>query len=124
LNGVRGGRAVVASSTCGSRPAIALRNRPTAFETPGPPGSAVTPGSSVTFGSVVGIERSARSGWRGTPSMPRPSSSRSFGMRVRRGVSAAGGSSRPSGLGSSSTLRMSRQRSSTVSLPPGALDGS
>src|SRR3954454_9258852 len=52
LNAVRGGRAVVASRTAGSVPPIALRTRPTARETVGPPGRALTPGSSVTFGSV------------------------------------------------------------------------
>jgi len=62
---------------------------------------------SVTFGSVDGIERSARSGWRERPSIPRPSSSRFPGIRDRLGGAAAGGTSRPSGLGSSRTLRIS-----------------
>ena len=55
-----------------------------------PPGTRWRPGSAVRLGSAVGSERSARSGWRGRPSSPRPSISRSPGHAlavrlVRRG---------------------------------------
>ena len=99
LNGVRGGRAVVDSSTLASCRVTALRSRPTARESVGPPGITVAPGSSVTFGSVVGTERSARSGWRATPSSPRPSISTSPGTRSRRAPRPAAGSPAPPGPG-------------------------
>src|SRR3954447_15980128 len=94
LNGVRGGRAVVASRTAGSWPPIALRTRPTARETVGPPGRALTPGSSVTFGSVVGIERSARSGWAGSPRATRPRSSRQPAAGAAEQLEVAGRAAR------------------------------
>ena len=54
-----------------------------------------------------GIERSARSGWRGRPAQPRASISSSPGTRSVACSPSGGGTSRPSGSGSSSTLRIS-----------------
>ena len=105
---VRGGRAVVTSSTEGSSSEPSARRAwPRAELSWGPPGKALAPGRSVRFGSVLGSARSARSGWRGSPARPRPSISRSPGTRSPAGRGGGGGRSRPSGLGSSSTERIS-----------------
>ena len=86
---------------------IARRTEVTPRENVGTPGNAFAPGSSVRFGIAVGAERSARSGCIGRPISPRPSISSSPGTRSPALPPSAGGISRPSGLGSSSTARIS-----------------
>ena len=105
---VRGGRAVVTSSTEGSSSEPSARRAcPSAELSCGPPGKALAPGRSVRFGRVLGSARRARTGWRGSPARPRPSISRSPGTRSPDDRGGGGGSSRPSGLGSRSAERIS-----------------
>ncbi len=109
MNGVRGARAVVASSTFGSLSTPSMRRT---WPTPRRDASARR-GTRWRRGAWSGSgSRWARCAARaaaasGSDSRPRPSISSSPGTRSGRGVSASGRSSRPSGLGSSSTLWIS-----------------
>ena len=57
--------------------------------------------------TVRGSERSARSGWRGSPRRPRSSISRSRGIVAGSAAAGAGSTPRPSGSGSSTTPMIS-----------------
>ena len=109
MNGVFGGRALVTSSTpaLSSAPNV-RRTREYTCESVGTPGSALAPGRSVKPATVVGSERRARSGWRGSAAQAAHEHRPVAGDRRRRLRSARRGSTtRPVGSGSSSTPMIS-----------------
>ena len=65
-----------------SAPGRAAQPRQRAATASARPGTRSRPAGRSRFGSAVGSERSARSGWRGSPSRPRPSISSSLGIAL------------------------------------------